>query len=76
MITANLTWKIQCADCPAETTESFSTTWFHGWSCGNLSEEELGGDNAIYQAELNGWEFERITYEELEARCPNCKKNR
>ena len=73
MITANLTWKIECSDCSQTLTENYSTDWFSGWTCGQLTEEDLSGDNIIEMARLNGWDFERVSFEDLKPFCPNCK---
>lgn len=72
-INAKLVWTIKCQHCEKEYTETFETDWFRGWQCGKLGEESLSGDETIDNARMENWTFDKISYEELNPNCPNCK---
>jgi hypothetical protein len=44
------------------------------WFNDNIDETEM--QDFVLQLEMDGWEVERVSYEEIEVYCPECKRKR
>lgn len=67
-----LTFKAECEECPATKTVSY-----YGGEHGILKEEGQERIDFMFDLEFHeGWELERVSYEEHHFYCPNCKARR
>jgi len=70
--TTELTFTVECEDCPTEETYMLS-----GGECGIQEEESQEIIDFMYRLEFfEGWELVRECYEEHKFYCPQCKKKR
>jgi hypothetical protein len=56
--------------CFKEVRHVITGDWFND----NIDEMEM--PDFVVDLELNGWEVERVSYEEIEVYCPECKRKR